>query len=189
VTPVRDNFWLEFWPGNNGNTFESNDHLARPPSGPIELQRFVLVGERSYLDQVRAQSVNFIRHHPVQFIEYSLHRAVCYWTGYWSLSSAYLRDQPTEIPNIFLTVTITLFMLRGARRFWDDDKTVALPYLAAIAVFPLTYYATHVIPDYRQPIEPEIVVMAVAGALSLRDRLKIDKVAEREERLTVMVTA
>jgi hypothetical protein len=189
VTPVRDNFWLEFWPGNNGNTFESNDHLARPPSGSVELQRFVLVGERSYLDQVRARSVNFIRHHPFQFIEHSLHRAVCYWTGYWSLSSAYLRDQPTEIPNIFLTITITLFMLRGARRFWDDDKTVALPYLATIAVFPLTYYATHVIPDYRQPIEPEIVVMVVAGALSLRDRLTIDKVAEGEERLTVMVTA
>jgi len=40
-----------------------------------------------------------------------------------------------------------------------------------IALFPLTYYVTHASPDYRQPIEPEIIVLAVVGAGSLSRRL------------------
>ena len=34
VGPVRDNFWLECWAGNNGDTFESNAVWAHPASNP-----------------------------------------------------------------------------------------------------------------------------------------------------------
>jgi hypothetical protein len=37
-----------------------------------------------------------------------------------------------------------------------------------IAVFPVTYYVTHPLMDYRQPIEPAIIVLAVSGSLSWR---------------------
>jgi hypothetical protein len=33
-----------------------------------------------------------------------------------------------------------------------------------ICVFPITYYITHPLMDYRQPIEPAIIVLAIAGA-------------------------
>jgi 4-amino-4-deoxy-L-arabinose transferase-like glycosyltransferase len=168
LAPVRDNFWLEFWPGNNGNTFESNDHLARPPSSLIELQKFVSIGERPYLIQTRVLAVNFLRQHPPLFLKFSLHRIVCYWTGYWSLSPAYLQNQPTEIPNIFFSIALTLLMLRGGQRLWRENRAVVLPYLWLIAIFPAIYYVTHVMPDYRQPIEPEITVLVAAGILSLR---------------------
>jgi hypothetical protein len=39
-----------------------------------------------------------------------------------------------------------------------------LPYLVLIAVFPLTYYLSHPLIDYRQPIEPAILVLVIAGA-------------------------
>jgi hypothetical protein len=77
-------------------------------------------------------------------------------------------------------------MLLGARRFWRRDAFSALPYLVLIAVFPITYYVTHATPDYRQPIEPEVVVLAVMGILSLKRmttpavRLE-ETVAEEEE--------
>jgi hypothetical protein len=32
-------------------------------------------------------------------------------------------------------------------------------------MFPLTYYVTHASPDYRQPIEPLIVVLGVVGVM------------------------
>jgi hypothetical protein len=43
-----------------------------------------------------------------------------------------------------------------------------MPYLLLIGVFPITYYLTHPMMDYRQPIEPAVVVLAVAGAMGLR---------------------
>lgn len=193
LAPVRDNFWLEFWPGNNGNTFESNDHLARPPSSLVELRRFVSVGERSYLVQTRGQAMSFVRQHPLLFLQFTFHRIVCYWTGYWSFSRAYLRDQPTEIPNMFFSIALMVLMLRGVLRLWRENKTAALPYVCLIAVFPVTYYLTHVIPDYRQPIEPEITVLVAVGILSLKRRTEpvasLETTMEEESRLTVLTIA
>jgi hypothetical protein len=40
--------------------------------------------------------------------------------------------------------------------------------LVLIGIFPITYYLTHPLMDYRQPIEPAILVLAVAGAMPLR---------------------
>jgi 4-amino-4-deoxy-L-arabinose transferase-like glycosyltransferase len=182
-TPIRDNFWLEFWPGNDGNTFESNDHLARPPSGSAELQRFVSLGEREYLAQDRIKSLNFLHRHPFLFLKFSIHRVLSYWTGYWSLDAAYLRDQPTELPDMCLSTALSVFLLIGAFRVWKIDRDAAIRYLAIIAIFPVTYYVTHVIPDYRQPIEPEVVVLVALGILSIRKKQgRVDLLKETEEK-------
>ena len=58
---------------------------------------------------------------------------------------------------------MTLLMLRGARRLWRENRDAALPYFILIAIFPLAYYITHPAMDYRQPIEPAVVVLAIAG--------------------------
>jgi hypothetical protein len=50
----------------------------------------------------------------------------------------------------------------------NETMTTSMPYLVLIAVFPLTYYITHSLMDYRQPIEPAILVLAVSGALPFR---------------------
>ena len=104
----------------------------------------------------------------VFFAGLSLRRAFSYWTGFWSFSPAYLNKEPLEIADVFFCSSVTVLMLLGARRFWRRDSIGALYYLALIAVFPITYYATHATPDYRQPIEPEVVVLVVMGVLSLK---------------------
>ncbi len=91
LDPVRDNFWLESWAGNDGNTFESNDRWAHPASSPVEMQKFVSAGETRYLAEKHALAMNFIHQHPFLFIKFSLHRALCFWTGYWSFNPDYLR--------------------------------------------------------------------------------------------------
>jgi hypothetical protein len=61
-------------------------------------------------------------------------------------------------------------MLLGIRRMWRVNRVGLAPYLLLIGVFPITYYLTHPMMDYRQPIEPAVVVLATAGAMSLRLR-------------------
>ena len=185
VGPVRDNFWLECWAGNNGDTFESNAVWAHPASNPQEMQRYREVGETSYIAEKKTLAVNFIEHNPAFFVGLSLRRAFSYWSGFWSFSPAYLSREPLEIPDVFFCTGITLLMLLGARGFWRRDQASALPYVLLIAIFPVTYYFTHATPDYRQPIEPEVVVLVVMGALSLKRMAKpvvlLEETMEEEE--------
>jgi 4-amino-4-deoxy-L-arabinose transferase-like glycosyltransferase len=167
-TFVRDGFWLEFWAGNNGDTFESNPAWAHPASNPVEMQRYEAVAEPEYMAEKRALGLTFVKQHPGFFLKASLRRAFCFWTGFWSLDKRYVQKDPTEVPDFFYCTTVTLLALWGARRWWLQDRLAALPYIAAIALFPLTYYVTHSSPDYRQPIEPIIVVLAVVRVLGPR---------------------
>jgi hypothetical protein len=150
------------------------------------MQRYEGVGEIAYIAEKKALALNFIEQNPGFFAALSLRRAFSYWTGFWSFSPAYLNKEPLEIADVFFCTSITVLMLLGARRFWRRDAFSALPYLVLIAVFPITYYVTHATPDYRQPIEPEVVVLAVMGILSLKRmttpavRLE-ETVAEEEE--------
>jgi hypothetical protein len=176
VRPVRDNFWMECWAGNNGDTFESNAKWAHPASSDVEMQRFVSVGETAYLAEKQVLATNFIRQHPVFFVGVSLRRAFCYWTGFWSFAPAYLQQEPLQNADILFCTSMTVLMLFGALSFWRRDRTTALPYLVLIALFPLTYYVTHASPDYRQPIEPEIVVLAGVGVAAWRRRLSDDEI-------------
>ena len=59
-------------------------------------------------------------------------------------------------------------MLLGIRSLWRTNRIAVIPYLLLIGIFPITYYLTHPMMDYRQPLEPAVVVLGVAGALSLR---------------------
>jgi 4-amino-4-deoxy-L-arabinose transferase-like glycosyltransferase len=185
VGPVRDNFWLESWAGNNGDTFESNAVWAHPASNPVEMQRFQALGEMAYIAEKKALAMNFIEHNPMFFAGLSVRRALSYWTGFWSFSPAYLSREPLEIADVFFCSSITVLMLLGVRRLWRQDRESARAFLALITIFPFTYYFTHATPDYRQPIEPEVVVLVVMGILSLKSREEplviLDVTMEEEE--------
>jgi 4-amino-4-deoxy-L-arabinose transferase-like glycosyltransferase len=180
IGPVRDNFWMECWAGNNGDTFESNAKWAHPASSDVEMQRFLSVGEIPYLAEKHALAVQFIRRHPEFFLRVSLRRALCYWTGFWSFAPAYLQQEPLQNADIFFCTSMTVLMLFGGFRLWGWDRSSALPYLVLITLFPLTYYVTHASPDYRQPIEPEIIVLAVVGLQFLRKRMSEDTVLHED---------
>ncbi len=166
LSPVRDNFWLEFYVGNFGDTSEPNPARLHPATNPLEMQRYLTLGETAYMAEKRAMAVNYVRHHPQFFTIVTLQRVVCYWTGFWSFSNEFRQIEPFALPNIFYCVSMTLLMLRGARHLWRENHNAALPYFVLIVIFPLTYYLTHSWMDSRQPIEPAIVVLAIAGWVS-----------------------
>ena len=167
LCPVRDNFWLEVYDDNAGDA-SLDPSFAHPSSNPVEMQRWIAMGEPAFLAEKRQLAIAYIRQNPMFPIEKTLHRAFYYWTGFWSFSAQELREQPYEPANVFHVSCITLLMLLGLRRRWQLDPASTLPYLVLICIFPLTYYITHPLMDYRQPIEPAILVLAIAGAIPLR---------------------
>jgi 4-amino-4-deoxy-L-arabinose transferase-like glycosyltransferase len=169
VCPVRDGFWLEFWSGNTGDTFESNPAWTHPASNPIEMQKYQSSGETAYLAQKHVMAAAWVHQHPISFLAVSLRRAIRFWTGFWSFNPRYLQKEFFDIPNLFFCTSITILMIIGLRRSWRHDRRATLPYLALLAIFPFTYYLSHSSMDYRQPIEPEVIILASLGIFGIRN--------------------
>ena len=173
LCPIRDNIWLEFYADDFGNapmdtsSPPSADGRPYPASNPVELRKYLAMGETAYLAEKHNLSLDDFHHHPhyAFLVTKTLRRIVYYWTGFWSFSAEELRAQPYAPENCFYVSCITLLMLRGIRRFWRQNRTALWPYLMLIGIFPLTYYLTKPIMDYRQAIEPAVIVLVVSGVL------------------------
>ena len=160
---LRDGFWLEFYAGNDGNTFKSNDERAHPASNALEMQRYIEQGETRYIAGKGVLAKAWVQNHQAQFAWLCVRRATQFWTGFWSFNRRYLEAEPLDLPNIPFTIFLTWAMVRGLRRWWHEDRQAVLPYLFAVLVFPLPYYLSHSSADYRQPIEPIIVLLVTVG--------------------------
>ena len=167
---VRDGFWLEFYAGNNGDTHESNSAFAHPASNPVEMDRYRHEGEIRYMAEKRALSVHFVKQHPGFFALATVRRVLRFWTGYWSFDPAYLKYEPFDLPNVPFCCVLSFFTFRGMRRWWRKDRQAALPYLVALMVFPLPYYLTHSSMDYRQPLEPVVILLVTIGIFGMAGR-------------------
>lgn len=167
LCPVRDNFWLEVYDDNTGDD-SLDPSFAHPSSNPVEMNKFLSMGETAFLAEKRQLAIAYIRQHPAFPIRKTLRRTFYYWTGFWSFSAQEFREQPYEIGNIFQVCSMTFLLICGIRRMWRAKRRQLLPYLVLILFFPLTYYISHPLMDYRQPIEPAIIVLAVAGILGFK---------------------
>jgi 4-amino-4-deoxy-L-arabinose transferase-like glycosyltransferase len=178
LVPIRDNIWLELYADNFGNSINDNtspptcDNRPYPASNAEEMKKYLAMGEIPYLAEKHAMSLDDLKNRPhYEFlIVKTVRRVVYYWTGFWSFSKKELQDQPFTPENVFHVSMITFFMLLGIRKLWKTDRTALTPYLLLMGIFPITYYLTHPMMDYRQPIEPAVVVLATAGAMSIRWR-------------------
>jgi len=166
--PIRDGFWLEFWAGNHGDMTRTNPGNAHPATNEAEMQKFEQQGETAYLAEKHVLGMAWVSQHPVLFVEVTGRRIFRFWTGFWSFAGEYLREEPLDVPNLFFCSAVTFFMLIGIRRWWRMDRSAALPYALVITIFPITYYLSHTSMDYRQPIEPEIMILVAMGILGLR---------------------
>ena len=195
LVPMRDNLWLELYADDFGNA--PNDHTSPPTcdnrpypaSSPTEMKKYLAMGEIAYLKEKHDLSMADLHNNPhyAFLVTKTLRRVVYYWTGFWSFSAQELRDQPFTAENVFYVSSVTLFMILGILSLWRKNRIAAVPYLLLLAVFPITYYLTHPMMDYRQPIEPAVIVLGTAGALSLRfgraaaaERARKLKLAEAE---------
>jgi|SRR5450631_2633748 hypothetical protein len=164
--PFRDNFGLEFYVGNNGETWHFAPEGFHPSGSDREWDEYRQMGELAYMDHKQAQAVTFIKSHPIDFAVLSLRRAVYMWTNFWSFSRRYLEAEPLDPPNMFLTTTLTVLALIGLRRAFRQGVSIGMPYAIALFFFPAVYYFTHPEDYYRRPIDPIFVVLAAYAIAS-----------------------
>jgi hypothetical protein len=164
--PFRDNFGLELYVGNNGETWHFAPGGFHPSDTDREWDEYQQLGELAYMKHKQVQAVTFIKGHPADFAVLSFRRAVYMWTNFWSFSHRYMEAEPLDPPNMFLTTTLTVLALLGLRRAFRQGFGLGMPFAIALFFFPAVYYVTHPEDYYRRPIDPIFVVLAVYAITS-----------------------
>jgi len=158
--PFRDNFGLELYVGNNGNTWHFTPPGFHPSSTQKEWEEYQQMGELAYMRHKQQQALTYIGQHKAEFAVLSLRRAVYMWTNFWSFSPRYLEAEPLDPPNIFLCTGLTILALAGLWRAFRVGVSAGMPYAIALFLFPAVYYFTHPEDYYRRPIDPIFLVLA-----------------------------
>ena len=167
VVPMRDGYWGEFYAGNNDDTSHTNPDWTHPASNPAELRRYEQLGEVAYMAEKREMSLQHVAEKPGMFAAGCARRVLRFWTGFWSFSPAYLQDQQLDLPNVPFCTVLAWLTFFGLRTLLRQHRRAALYFLVTLLLFPMPYYLTHASVDYRQPIEPEIVVLIAIGSAEL----------------------
>jgi hypothetical protein len=165
---IRDNFGMELHLANNehsGGLWTRSEH---PGNDPEQMRKFRDMGELAYMKAEKQAAVTFIREHPLQFLRFSLQRAVYFWignpqatlVGNWSLAPAR--------HLAFLLSAIAAFV--GLGLCWRNRLCGTLLFVALILVYPLPYYLAHPSPRYRHAIEPEMLLLIIYMFWQLRGR-------------------
>lgn len=172
VVPFRDNMGIVLRLGTRGNTSYWGPYELGPWHNEQEWNEFKQLGELAYFDKKKQQALEFIRAHPAWYVWTSFRRALFLWTGYWSLDRDYLKQEPLDPPNILFCTTLTVLALLGLRRALRADCAGALPYALVLVSFPLIYYITSPEVYYRRPIDPFLVILAVAAVVPYAAKTK-----------------
>lgn len=164
---LKDNFWMEVCVGNLDDATHWWNGAVHPAGNNEELEEFRRLGEQGYMLEKRRQAITFLHSHPGIYLWRCIRRVIFTWTGFWSLNPEYLREEPFEPANIFLSTTFTVLALIGLRKALSRSRSAVTPYALVLLAFPIPYYLTHSDLSYRHPLNPEVVIFASVAASGL----------------------
>ena len=159
--PFKSNLPMEIFYGNNVDSAWNlhTGHTRRFPAwNEEERLRLLAVGEPEYGRQCLLQAAMFLHEHPLSVVRLTAQRVTYFWS-YNPFRTTTWRPLLTLLFHLPLGVWLTALLLRPREADWFDRVC-----LGFFLLFPLLYYATHLmIYRYRFPLEA-ILLLAAASA-------------------------
>jgi 4-amino-4-deoxy-L-arabinose transferase-like glycosyltransferase len=166
VIPLRSCLGLEVYFGNNQDSWHWGPPGYHPSDNEQEWHEYQQLGEIAYTSEKFHQGIAFINSHRLLYVQQTLRRVVYLWTGFWSSSPRYLKEEPADPFNMIFCTALSVLTLTGLWRAWRIDRAIATPYILVFVFFPIIYYLTHPEDYYRRPIDPQYVVLAAFAVTS-----------------------
>lgn len=166
LVPLRSNFPLELYIGNNNN-YASRQFVWPPKiNKEVELLRYLKMGETAFMDEEKRKAMEFIRAHPGIFVELTGERFMTFWMGLPAPVQAFLSTDSQLVRVLLVCNTLAAVGgLVGIVVLIVRRSAYAFPLAVYPVVFPWLYYITHPNLRYRHPIDP-VVLLLVAVAVS-----------------------
>jgi hypothetical protein len=164
--PLRSGLGLQLWLGNDDSTQDIFRAERHPIYDSNERAKYIELGEVAYMHEKQLQALQYMQSHPAREAHLIWRRIISFWSG----------GTPTPLKD-FLNVDSTwfrfvlLFNLAAALGALCGIIILVrrrIPAWFPAAVFPLifpwAYYLSLVLPRYRLPIDP-VVLLLTAVAL------------------------
>jgi hypothetical protein len=153
----RGNLGAELRLGNGPNADGQWMYWLHPTQDPGELAKYRAMGEVAYVEMRRQQALEWIGQNPRLFAINSLKRFYFFWSG---------TPRP-GLSSFEETLRFALFSLSTALPFlglavaFRQRRRASFLFLWMFVSVPLVYYFTFVLPRYRHPIEPQMLLLAI----------------------------
>jgi hypothetical protein len=164
---LRSNLGLELAQGNPAPPSGARAWQLHPAFNASEMARYRALGELRYMRIKQREAVDFITGHPGRFAQAASERILLFWFG--ARSFAHLFD-----PLGLLYALSSLLAFAGLAEMMLRRNPAWLPFAAVVAVFPAVYYVTHAELRFRHLIEPQLLVLAAYGGMTVWRRMKGD---------------
>jgi hypothetical protein len=172
LVPLRSNFPLELYIGNNNN-YATRQYVWPPKiNKSVELLRYFKLGETAFMEEERRKALEFIRAHPKIFMQLNEVRFVTFWTGLPEPVDGFIHADSELVRVILVCNTLAaLGGLAGILVMVLRRSPYAFPVAVYPIVFPVVYYVTHPNLRYRHPIDAVVLLLlavAVRGMWRIR---------------------
>jgi hypothetical protein len=176
--PLRSNFGLELWLGNNAAVPDSWSWWLHPNDDMNEARKYARMTEIPYMQEKEREAWAFIRSHPGDTARFVFRRFTNHWLGLWD-SPADL--WPTAAWYLKLHIVgnslFALLSLLGALLAFRARLSAAYPLGTVMLVFPLAFYLTHTSLRYRYPMDPIMQVLAAFAVIYMVSRATRSSIA------------
>jgi len=166
--PIKSNFGLELWLGNNPAVEHDWSPALHPWASPEGLLPLLQNGEIRYNRMKQAEAVSFILQNPGTFLRLTAGRVFDTWTSWYETDSEvwvkalHLRWQYVLFYSLFSALAFAGLAL--AMRAHVAGSALLL---FCVAFFPLVYYITHSNAHYRHAIDPMLTILATYAVARL----------------------
>jgi 4-amino-4-deoxy-L-arabinose transferase-like glycosyltransferase len=171
--PLRSTLGLQMWIGNNENPQEAWKEELHPIFNSAERARYIRMGEIEYMQEKRREAIEFILAHPARDVRQFASRFIATWSGGTPTPS----QDFIQTPGLWFrgVLIFNLFVAVGAAAgiviLWKERSARLFPIAAFPVIFPWAYYLTLVVPRYRLPIDPAVMVLTAVALVAISSRL------------------
>jgi 4-amino-4-deoxy-L-arabinose transferase-like glycosyltransferase len=162
---IRSNFGAELRLGNGPGANGTWMDYLHPTKNPQQLQLYREMGELAYVVERKREAVTFIRENYSRFAGLCGKRFIYFWAS-----------PPRSGSSAFALLTNPLYLASSVLAIWGLVRALrrrrpgAWLFFWLVVAYPLIYYAVFVLPRYRQPIEPELLILMVYLILEAQPR-------------------
>ena len=162
--PVRSNFGLELWLGNNPQATEVNAFQLHPMANHAEAEEYRSLGEIAYMRAKQGEALEFIHANPGTTAYFIMRRIGDNWFAVSDrVGSVFSTGSPYLRVYFFFNAALTALAWFGAAKACRVRNSFWALYVIVLLVYPMVFYLTHTLVRYRFPMEPILSILAVAG--------------------------
>jgi len=165
LVPLRSNFPLELYIGNNENYDDKHQRFPGPITKDRETVRYFRIGETAFMDEERRKAMTFIVSHPRVEVILFADRFAAFWTGLPNALQNFLTTDSWLVRALMLCAALSgIGALAGIAVLVRRRSDYTFPLAAYPVVFPFLYYITHTSLRYRHPIDPVVLLLTAIAA-------------------------